>query len=68
MDFYGGCMYCDKAVDCQIAGEPDDDCPVEALIKAKVEFKIAVMENKLVKAQIWILNKLEAVLEKLRLR
>lgn len=68
MDFYGGCMYCDKAVDCQIAGEPDADCPVEALIKARVEFKIAVMENKLVKAQVWILNKLEAVIEKLMLR
>ena len=65
MDFYVGCTFCDKAVDCQIAGEPAADCPVEALIKARVEFKVAVMENKLVKAQIWILNKLETVLEKL---
>jgi len=68
MDFYGGCLSCEKAVDCQIAGEPASDCPVEALIQARVEFKIAVMENKLVKAQLWVINKLEAVLEKLMLR
>ncbi len=34
MGFYGGCMFCDKAVDCQIAGKPAADCHVEALNKA----------------------------------
>ena len=58
MDFYGGCLFCEKAVDCQIAGKPASDCPVEAMIKAKVDLQQALMETKLFKA-------MEAVLEKL---
>ena len=63
MDFYVGCTFCDKAVDCQIVGEPDADCPVEALIKAAKELKDAVMGTKLFKTVGLIVDKLVASLE-----
>lgn len=63
MDFYGGCLFCDKAVDCQIAGKPADDCPVEALIKAKADLKQAFEETRLFKAAEWVADKLAAFLE-----
>lgn len=63
MDSFYGCLFCDKAVDCQIAGEPAADCPVEAMIKAKADLKQSLMETKLFKAMIWIADKLEAFLE-----
>lgn len=66
MGEYGGCLFCYKAVDCQIAGKPSDDCPVEAIIKAKVEFKKEMMETKLFKAMEWIVDKLAAFLERRR--
>lgn len=67
MDFYGGCLFCDKAVDCQIAGEPAADCPVEELNKAKDEFKEAMKETKLFKAMEWMADKLNAILESFHL-
>lgn len=63
MDFYGGCMFCDKAVDCQIAAEPAADCPVEALEKAKACFRSAFEETRFFKALVWMADKLEAFLE-----
>jgi hypothetical protein len=63
MDFYGGCMFCDKAVECQIAGKPADDCPVEAIIKAKDDLKKDMMETKFFKAMERIADRLEAIIE-----
>ena len=65
MDFYGGCLFCDKAVDCYLAGKPAADCPVAAMIKAKADLKQALMETKLLKAMGWIVDKLEEFLEKM---
>lgn len=63
MDFFGGCTFCDKAVDCQIAGEPASDCPVEALEKAKADLKQAFEETRFFKAAVWMADKLAAFLE-----
>lgn len=56
-------MFCDKAVDCQIAGEPAADCPVEAMIKAKADLKQSLTETKLFKAIERIADRLVAFLE-----
>lgn len=59
-------MFCEKAVDCEIAGNPADDCPAEAMIKAQEELKQALKEILLAsgffKFAIWILEKLSALL------
>ena len=37
--FYGGCMFCNKCVDCEMEGKPAEDCHIEALNKAVADFK-----------------------------
>lgn len=67
MDFYGGCLFCEKAVDCQIAGEPAADCPVEALNKAWKDFKTELKDDiafvRIYKAANWILDRLSSFIE-----
>lgn len=65
--FYG-CKHCPVYRECVIEEKYGDDCPVEAFEKAKADLKQAFEETRFFKAAVWMADKLESVLEKLRLR